>query len=155
MLHENIPASHVVLVVKNLPANAGDMRHGFNPWIGKIPRSKAWEPTPVFLSGESHEQRSLVGYSPQGHTESDLAEATQHTHTHENIHHKCVADQLKESIYSFKSHSLINVNLGLISPYIFLYTIALYIHIHKQYIIYCCFNILCIVFITLLLKVTI
>ena len=40
MLHENIPASHVVLVVKNLPANAGDMRRGFNPWIGKIPQEQ-------------------------------------------------------------------------------------------------------------------
>jgi len=63
-------------VVKNLPANAGDMRHGFNPWIGKIPRRKAGEPTPVLLPGESHGQRSLVGYSPWGHTESDLTEAT-------------------------------------------------------------------------------
>ena len=76
MLHENIPASQVVVVVKNLPANAGDMRHGFNPWIGKIPRRKAGEPTPVLLPGESHGQRSLVGYSPWGHTESDLTEAT-------------------------------------------------------------------------------
>ena len=76
MLHENIPASQVVLVVKNVPANAGDMRHGFSPWTGKVPRRKAWEPTPVFLPGESHGQRSLIGYSPWGHTESDLTEAT-------------------------------------------------------------------------------
>jgi len=38
-------------------------RHGFNPWLGKICRRK-WHPTPVFLPGESHEQRSLMGYSP-------------------------------------------------------------------------------------------
>ena len=69
-------ASQVALVVKNSPANAGDMRHGFSPWIGKVPRRKAWEPTPVFLPGESHGQRSLIGYSPWGHTESDLTEAT-------------------------------------------------------------------------------
>ena len=53
-------------------------RHGFNPWVGKIPWRRAWQPTlPLFLPGESHGQRSLVVYSPQG-----LKEATWHTHTH-------------------------------------------------------------------------
>ena len=42
------------VVTKNLPANAGDLRHGFNPWVGKIPWRKAWQPTPVFLPGESY-----------------------------------------------------------------------------------------------------
>ena len=52
--------SQVVLVVKNLPANAGDIRtHGF-PWVGKIPWRRAWQPTLVFLPGESHGQRSLA-----------------------------------------------------------------------------------------------
>jgi len=54
----------VVLVEKNLPANTGDKRPGFSPWVGKIPWRRAWQPTPVFLPGESHGQRSLVGYSP-------------------------------------------------------------------------------------------
>ena len=36
----------------------------FNPWIGKIPWRRAWQPTPVFLPGKSHGQRSLEGYSP-------------------------------------------------------------------------------------------
>ena len=44
-------------------------RHGFDPLVGKIPWRRAWQPTPVFLPGESHGQRSLVGYSPQGHKE--------------------------------------------------------------------------------------
>ena len=35
----------------------------FDSWVGKIPRRRAWQPTPVFLPGESHEQRSLVGYT--------------------------------------------------------------------------------------------
>ena len=49
------------LVVKNPPANAGvRKRHGFSPWVGKIPCRKAWQPTPVFLPGKSHGQRSLV-----------------------------------------------------------------------------------------------
>jgi len=36
----------------------------FDPWVGTIPRRRASQPTPVFLPGESHGQRSLVGYSP-------------------------------------------------------------------------------------------
>ena len=42
-------------------------RHGFDPWVGKISWRRAWQPTPVFLPGESHRQRSLAGYSPWGH----------------------------------------------------------------------------------------
>jgi len=39
-------------------------RHGFDPWVGKIPWRRAWQSIPVFLPGESYEQRSLAGYSP-------------------------------------------------------------------------------------------
>jgi len=46
-------------------------RYGFNPWVGKIPWKKKWEPTPVFLPGELHGQRSLEGYSSWGHKELD------------------------------------------------------------------------------------
>ena len=46
-------------VIKNLPANAGDTRHKFNAWIGKIPWRRAWPPTPVCLLGESQGQRKL------------------------------------------------------------------------------------------------
>ena len=53
----------------------------FNPWVGKIPWRRAWQPTPAFLPGESHGQRSLAGYSPRGHTKSDLTEAAEHTLT--------------------------------------------------------------------------
>ena len=51
---------HVALVVKNPPANAEDIRD----WVRTIPWRRAWQPTPVFLLGESHGQRSLAGYSP-------------------------------------------------------------------------------------------
>ena len=51
-------------------------RHGFYPWVGKILGRRAWQPTPVLLPGESHGQRSLAGYSPQGCKESDTAEMT-------------------------------------------------------------------------------
>ena len=54
-----------MLVVKNPPANAGDiMRCGFDPGVGKIPWRRTWQSTPVFLPGESHGQRCLAGYSP-------------------------------------------------------------------------------------------
>ena len=49
-------------------------RPGFNSWVGKIPWRSAWQPTPVFLPGESHGLRSLVGYSPWGLKESDTTE---------------------------------------------------------------------------------
>jgi len=69
--------SQVVLVVKNLPAKAGNiMRLGFNHWVGKIPWRREWQATPVFLPREFHGQRSLVGYSPWGHKESDTTEVT-------------------------------------------------------------------------------
>ena len=43
---------------------------------GEDPLEEAWQPTPAFLPGESYVQRSLVGYSPQGHKESDTTEET-------------------------------------------------------------------------------
>ena len=39
-------------------------RYRFDPWVGKMPWRRAWQPTPVFLPGESHGQKSLVGYGP-------------------------------------------------------------------------------------------
>ena len=55
-------ASQMVLVLKNLPANT-DARPVS---VGKIPWRRKWQPTPVFLSGESHGQRGLADYSPEG-----------------------------------------------------------------------------------------
>ena len=49
-------------------------RHGFDPWVKKIPCRKVWKLTPAFLPGKSHGQRSLAAYGPQGHRESDKAE---------------------------------------------------------------------------------
>ena len=46
-------------------------RGGFHPCVRKIPWRRAWQPTPVFLPGESHGQRSLVGCSPWGRKELD------------------------------------------------------------------------------------
>ena len=50
------------------------MRRGFDPWVGKIPWRNKWQPTPVLLPREFHGQRSLAGYSPWGHKESDITE---------------------------------------------------------------------------------
>ena len=50
-------------MVKNLPGNAEDMRCGFDPWVGKIPWRREWQPTLVWVR-EFQRQRSLVGYSP-------------------------------------------------------------------------------------------
>ena len=49
-------------------------RPRFDPWARKIRWRREWLPTPVFLPGESFGQRSLVGYSPRGHKESDTTE---------------------------------------------------------------------------------
>ena len=54
-------------------------RPKFDPWVGKIPWRRKWQPTPVFLPEKSHGQRSLMGYSPQGRKESDTTELT-HAH---------------------------------------------------------------------------
>ena len=55
----------------------------FNPWVEKIPWSRKWQPTLVFLPGKLHEQRCLVGCSPWGLKELD---ATEHRHTHTHKH---------------------------------------------------------------------
>ena len=49
-------------------------RCGSDPWVGKVPWRRVWQPTPVSLPGESHGQRSLAGYSPWGTKESDTTE---------------------------------------------------------------------------------
>ena len=58
-------------------------RPEFDPWVGKIPWRREWLPIPVFLLGEFHGERSLVGYSLWGRKESDTTERPTHTHTHQ------------------------------------------------------------------------
>ena len=65
-------ASLVAQAVMNLPAI--QKRLGFHPWLGTIPWRRKWQPTPVFLPGESQGQRSLVGYSPWDGKELDMTE---------------------------------------------------------------------------------
>ena len=73
----------MVLVVKNLPANTGDLA-GFNSCVGKLPWRRAWQPTLVLLPGESHGQWSLASYNQWGQKELDTTEAT-YTHMQEEV----------------------------------------------------------------------
>ena len=69
-------ASLVAQLVKNPPA----MRETWVQSLGREdPRRRKWQPTPVFLPGESHGRRSLVGNNSQGHKESDVTEVTWHS----------------------------------------------------------------------------
>ena len=59
-------------MIKNLPAS---QRPSFDPWVGKIPWRREWQPTPGFLTEEFHEQRSLAGcYSLWVHKELGITE---------------------------------------------------------------------------------
>ena len=65
-------------MIKNKPANEGDLSCSSTPGWGKFPGGGHGNPLQYFLPGESHGQRSLVGYSPLGHKESDTTEVTEH-----------------------------------------------------------------------------
>ena len=72
-------------MLKNPPASTGDARDaGSIPGLGKIPCRRKWQPAPVLLPRESHGQKSLAGYSPWGHKESDTTERAR-THTNNII----------------------------------------------------------------------
>ena len=73
-------------------------RGGFSPWVGKISWRRKWQSTAVFLAGEFHAQRSLVGCSPRDREESDV---TKHTHTHDKLSHH----------FKLKDHMMIEVTL--------------------------------------------
>ena len=70
----------------------------FDPWVGKSPWRRKWQPTPVFLPGRSHGRRSLVGYSPWGHKELDT---TEHAHTL-----SCIRDVIRHFSISDLLHSV-------------------------------------------------
>ena len=62
---------------------------------GRFPWRKKWQPAPVFLPGESHGQRGLMGYTPWGHKELDMAE---HAHTHTQFFWN---DELEHNIWAW------------------------------------------------------
>ena len=70
-------------LVKKQPDNAGDSKHmGSMPLVRKILCRRKWHPPIVFFPGRLHGQRTLVGYSPCSHKESNTTEDA-HTLTHE------------------------------------------------------------------------
>ena len=73
-------------------------RCGLHPWVGKTPWRRAWQPTPVFLPGESHGQRSLEGCSPRGRKESDMTAIEHASHAVSpvflNHSHVCVPNSI-------------------------------------------------------------
>ena len=71
-LREKVKINRGGSEVKASACKAGDP--GSIPGSRKIPWRRQWHPTPVFLPGESHGRRSLVGYSPWGRKESDMTE---------------------------------------------------------------------------------
>ena len=68
------PAFASRLVAQRLKRLPAMQETGFDPWVGKIPWRRKWQPTPVFLPGESRRRRSLEGYGPRGHKELDMTE---------------------------------------------------------------------------------
>jgi len=62
------------LVVSGKESTCQFRRCGFDPWVGKMSWRRNWQPTPVFLPGKSHGQRSMAGYSPWDHKELDTTE---------------------------------------------------------------------------------
>ena len=82
----NTWTSQVALVVKNPPAcqYSRRRRHWFDPWIGKSPWRKAWQPTPVFLPVESHGQRAWQNTVHRvSKSQTQLKQLSRHTHTTE------------------------------------------------------------------------
>ena len=95
--------SQVALVVKN-PLCKRPKRCRFDPWVGKIPWRRAWQLTPVFLPGESHGQRSLAGYSPWDHKESDMAKHTCHRFKSSVL----TSDRSSKSLSHLGSHLMVS-----------------------------------------------
>ena len=79
---------------------------------GEDPLEGAWQPTPVFLPGEAHGQRSLAGYGSQGCKESDMIEVTYHPCICVCYHH-C----LKSAVESKRKKFNIHAHLGVIKPF--------------------------------------
>ena len=74
-------------MIKSPPASIGDARDVvLIPRSGRIPWSRKWHPTPVFLPGKFYGQRNLEGYSPWGQKESDMTEATEHAHMYAHMY---------------------------------------------------------------------
>ena len=76
-MHQESGINIHTLLLQGFPGSSWlpSRRHGFSPWIRKIPR-RTRQPTPVFLPGTSRGQRSLAGYNPWVHKELDMTQQT-------------------------------------------------------------------------------
>ena len=76
-------------------------RPGFDPWVGKIPWRRKWEPTLVFLPGKFHGQRSLEGYSPRGLKEPGTSQQLNNNNNIQKENQKCAIFYIKcyETLY--------------------------------------------------------
>ena len=83
-------------------------RGSFDPWVGKTPWRRAWQPTPGFLPGESHGQRSLAGYSPRGRRELDT---TKDAHMHHSLESDSTIKTNERLIHTTRQLSFANVTL--------------------------------------------
>ena len=81
LIHFNVWQNPLQLKKKEKRICLQCRRPRFNPWVRKIPWRREWQTTLVFFPGKSHGQRSLEGYSPRGHKESDTTERPTHMHT--------------------------------------------------------------------------
>ena len=88
----------------------------FDPWVGKIPWRRKWQPTLVFLPGKSHGQRSLGGYSPRGHKELDTTDLK---HTGVELTYNAV---LVSGIQ--QSDSVIHIHIFILSQNLFSYRVS-------------------------------
>ena len=93
-------ASQVALLVKNQLVNAGDR---VDPWVRKSLWRRAWQPTPIFLPGEAHRQRSLAGYGPWGCRESDTTDLACR-HSKQQIPRELPADVASENRLNFRTY---------------------------------------------------
>ena len=78
----------------------------FDPWIGKISWRRRWQPTPVLLPGIFHEWRSLVGYSPWGHKESD---------TTERLHFKWIDEFTKVNLMETERNKMLKMENSILN----------------------------------------
>ena len=91
----------------------GRLRYRFDPWVGKIPWRRKWQPTPVLLPGKFHGRRSLVGYSPWGHKESDTTERlhfTSYIYSREGngnrLQHSCLENSMDRGTWWATVHGV-------------------------------------------------
>ena len=81
-------------------------RCGFDPWVVQIPWRRRWQPTPGFLPGKSHGQRSLIGCSPWASQRVRHDWATKHSERHSKFQILCIYSYRHFLVYTFSNDSI-------------------------------------------------